>query len=342
MIVAASWARREARSCGEANADGFHRIHRSGRRTFGRASARRQRRIFCAQGKSAESLGAGLDSGQIHGRRQMDGRVGNSPPPDSGLRLVHRKIGSSRRGAWSGRGHRAFQRKFSRPLRTRGVRHRRRSPRRSTRRLQRLVYAAAKVAAVRRFPQSISTCSVESSHAPAFQNLSGRRRGPPARPRRGDSGLAGVEHGGWVIVSSDMFFGSRNNLILPGPSTGMHDGWETRRRRGPGHDWCIVRLGATGKITGVEVDTAYFKGNFPESCSLEICRAPRDLTDPDALGALALKEILPRTRLRADSVHFYEKKLLGGEEATHARFHIYPDGGVARLRLFGILGKQGS
>src|SRR5579872_121610 len=165
---------------------------------------------------------------------------------------------------------------------------------------------------------------------------------PALRRAGGAIDIAGVEHGGWVIVSSDMFFGSRNNLILPGPSTGMHDGWETRRRRGPGHDWCIVRLGATGKITGVEVDTAYFKGNFPESCSLEICRAPRDLTDPDALGALALKEILPRTRLRADSVHFYEKKLLGGEEATHARFHIYPDGGVARLRLFGILGKQGS
>lgn len=152
--------------------------------------------------------------------------------------------------------------------------------------------------------------------------------------------LAGVHHGGWVIVSSDMFFGSRNNLILPGPSTGMHDGWETRRRRGPGHDWCIVRLGAPGKITGVEVDTAYFKGNFPESCSLEICSAPRDLTDPDMLGALPWKEILPRTKLRADSVHFYDKELLDPAEATHARFHIYPDGGVARLRLFGTLSEK--
>ncbi len=154
--------------------------------------------------------------------------------------------------------------------------------------------------------------------------------------------IVSVEHGGWVIVSSDMFFGSRNNLIQPGPSTGMHDGWETRRRRGPGHDWCIVRLGAPGTITGVEVDTAYFKGNFPESCSLEICSAPRDLTDPEALGALSWKEILPRTKLRADSVHFYEKELLEAGEATHARFHIYPDGGVARLRLFGTLTRKAS
>jgi len=152
--------------------------------------------------------------------------------------------------------------------------------------------------------------------------------------------LAAVEHGGWVIVSSDMFFGSRNNLILPGRSTGMHDGWETRRRRGPGHDWCIVRLGAAGKISRIEVDTSHFKGNFPESCSLEVCTAPRELIDPSALGGLPWKEILTRTKLRADSRHVYDKELLSADEATHARFHIYPDGGVARLRVFGTLAKR--
>ena len=151
----------------------------------------------------------------------------------------------------------------------------------------------------------------------------------------GEIDLAAVEHGGWVIVSSDMFFGSRNNLILPGRSTGMHDGWETRRRRGPGHDWCILRLGAPGKISRIEVDTSHFKGNFPESCSLEVCAAPRALVDPGALGALPWKEILTRTKLQADSLHVYEKELLHAGEVTHARFHIYPDGGVARLRIFG-------
>lgn len=151
----------------------------------------------------------------------------------------------------------------------------------------------------------------------------------------GEVDLAAVEHGGWVVLSSDMFFGSRNNLILPGRSMGMHDGWETRRRRGPGHDWCIVRLGTAGKITRVEVDTSYFKGNFPESCSLEVCTARRDLTDPKALEALPWKEILGRTKLKADSLHVYKEELLASGEATHARFHIYPDGGVARLRVFG-------
>jgi len=156
----------------------------------------------------------------------------------------------------------------------------------------------------------------------------------------GEIDLAAVEHGGWVILSSDMFFGSRNNLILPGLSTGMHDGWETRRRRGPGHDRCIVRLGGAGKVSRVEVDTSHFKGNFPESCSLEVCTAPRNLIDPRALDSLPWKEILARTKLQADSQHVYEKELLDSGEITHARFHIYPDGGVARLRIFGTLAKR--
>ena len=152
--------------------------------------------------------------------------------------------------------------------------------------------------------------------------------------------LAAVEHGGLVIDSSDMFFGSRNNLILPGPSKGMHDGWETRRRRGPGHDWCVVRLGAPGTIRRVEVDTAYFKGNFPESCSLEACSAGRDVTDSSELAALGWKEILSRTMLKANSLHIYESEIQNAGVATHARFHIYPDGGVARLRLFGNLARR--
>jgi len=161
-----------------------------------------------------------------------------------------------------------------------------------------------------------------------------------ALTRAGDEiDLCAVDHGGWVIVSSDMFFGSRNNLIQPGRSTGMHDGWETRRRRGPGHDWCILRLGAAGKIGRIEVDTSHFKGNFPESCSLEVCTAPRDLVDPEMLGTLPWKEILPRTKLKADSLHRYEKELQEAGEVTHARFNIYPDGGVARLRIFGTLAK---
>ncbi len=83
--------------------------------------------------------------------------------------------------------------------------------------------------------------------------------------------LSAVENGGLVIACSDMFFGHRHNLIMPGRALNMSDGWETKRRRGPGYDWSVIKLGREGTIRRVEVDTAWFKGNFPESCSIEAC-----------------------------------------------------------------------
>jgi len=152
--------------------------------------------------------------------------------------------------------------------------------------------------------------------------------------------LAAAELGGLVIAASDMFFGSRNNLILPGPPLGMHDGWETRRRRGPGHDWVLLQLGARGTVHGVEVDTSHFKGNAPESCSLEIA-------DAAGIAGMAVaelseatgpwRELLPRTALLPHTRHRFEAELLPSGPATHARFRIFPDGGVGRLRLLGTL-----
>ncbi|HZT59283.1 MAG TPA: allantoicase [Pyrinomonadaceae bacterium] len=147
--------------------------------------------------------------------------------------------------------------------------------------------------------------------------------------------LASVECGGLVVATSDEFFGGRHNLIMPGRGRDMGDGWETKRRRGPGHDWCVVRLGAAGTITRVEVDTAHFKGNFPESCSLEVAGATAGVMDEAALDSLQWRELLPRTPLQAHARHFYERELRDAGEATHARFRIYPDGGVSRLRLYG-------
>ena len=86
--------------------------------------------------------------------------------------------------------------------------------------------------------------------------------------------LAAAENGALVLSCSDMFFGHRHNLIMPGRAANMSDGWETKRRRGPGHDWAIIKLRKPGEIKRVEVDTSHFKGNFPESCSLEACNLP--------------------------------------------------------------------
>jgi allantoicase len=154
------------------------------------------------------------------------------------------------------------------------------------------------------------------------------------RRRPGPIDLAMVQHGGVPLAASDEFFSEPINLLLPGPSANMGDGWETRRRRGPGHDWVIVRLGARGAVHEVVVDTAHFKGNFPESCRLEGCDAPglapADVPDERA----AWRELVPRTKLRANRSHRF-KAVGGSGPVTHVRFSIFPDGGVARLRVLG-------
>jgi allantoicase len=146
--------------------------------------------------------------------------------------------------------------------------------------------------------------------------------------------LAAIENGGGVIASSDQFFGAPRNLLMPGRAKNMGDGWETKRRRGPGHDWVVLKLGVPGIIRRIEADTAHFKGNFPESCSMEACYAPG--LEPDAFLAAphAWKELLPRTKLKANHRHVL-KNLRDIGVASHVRFHVYPDGGVSRLRIFG-------
>jgi allantoicase len=151
--------------------------------------------------------------------------------------------------------------------------------------------------------------------------------------RRGDVDLAAVEHGGFVVACSDMFFGSRHNLIMPGDPINMGDGWETRRRRGPGHDWTIVRLGAEGTVRRVEVDTRHFKGNAPGACSIEACSG--DTAAVLGGEGAAWRELLARSPLEPHTRHWFEDTLADVGPVTHVRLNIFPDGGVARLRLFG-------
>lgn len=160
--------------------------------------------------------------------------------------------------------------------------------------------------------------------------------------RASEIDLAAVENGGLVIACSDMFFGHRHNLIMPGRALDMSDGWETKRRRGPGHDWTIIKLGSAGTIERVEVDTAHFKGNFPESCSLEACDARGQTLAESNFDALPWTELLARTRLQAHTRHFFEDELRAVGIVTHVRFNIYPDGGVSRLRLLGKVAEDAS
>jgi allantoicase len=151
---------------------------------------------------------------------------------------------------------------------------------------------------------------------------------------KGTLDLASIRNGALVLGASDMHFGSKDNLIMPGRSANMGDGWETRRRRGPGHDWLVLRLAAPGTIERIEVDTNHFKGNFPESCALEGCLAPGASLERLTSGVTEWEEFLPRTRLSAHRRHYLKPGRRAGP-FSHVRFTIYPDGGVSRLRLHG-------
>lgn len=178
------------------------------------------------------------------------------------------------------------------------------------------------------FPDGgVARLRVYGTVLPDWQRLKGR----------GGIDLAAIEHGGRVIASSDMFFGSPDNLIMPGDARHMGEGWETRRRRGPGHDWAIVRLGAGGEIDRVEVDTSHFKGNAPESCSVEGCFVSSG--EPSGFGpsSAAWQDLLTRTPLQPHTRHVFDRELQPIGRVTHLRLNIFPDGGVSRFRAFGRL-----
>ncbi|MEY9949942.1 allantoicase [Kitasatospora sp. GAS1066B] len=149
--------------------------------------------------------------------------------------------------------------------------------------------------------------------------------------------LAALEHGGSVEDASDRFFSPPLNLILPGRSREMGEGWENRRRRDQGHDWVRLRLAGRGVIRALEVDTGNYLGNAAGWAAVLGFDAtdPRagDPADPTAPGWF---ELLPRTGLRPDAVHRFVLGA-GTRPATHARIDVFPDGGVARLRLHGSL-----
>ena len=172
--------------------------------------------------------------------------------------------------------------------------------------------------------------------------------------------LAADETGTFVVYATDDYFGAKERLLRDDTPVWKEDeytdrgkwmdGWESMRRRAPGHDHVVLRLGTPGEVHALLCDTTHFKGNAPEAVSAEVCEAPAvftadeldalptvgDAAEQARLGGRAWLEVLPRTPVRADSLN--ELALpAASPRATHLRFHIYPDGGVARLRVFGVV-----
>lgn len=152
----------------------------------------------------------------------------------------------------------------------------------------------------------------------------------------GERDLASVLSGGKALACSDAFFGPMDNLLLPSRAVNMGGGWETRRKRAPGNDWILIRLGDAGTISCVEVDTNHFKGNYPDRCALRGVYAP---------GARATELVHPQTewttviaesKLEAHTRHFFAgDRIASSGPFTHVRLDVYPDGGVSRLRVWG-------
>jgi allantoicase len=144
--------------------------------------------------------------------------------------------------------------------------------------------------------------------------------------------LAALENGADVVASNDQnYYSPARNVISPGLSRVMHDGWETRRRRRPGHEWLVIRLAGEGVIELAEIDTSWFRGNQPDLASLQTLNA---VTGASPSDESAWHDLLPPVRLLPDTPHRFR---VTGQPATHVRLNLLPDGGVARLRLYGTL-----
>jgi allantoicase len=162
----------------------------------------------------------------------------------------------------------------------------------------------------------------------------------PAFTRTGIN-LADLRLGAQAVLTSDDFFAPMARMLAPEPAVfvpGKYDdngkwmdGWESRRKRVTGHDFCIVKLGVAGDLMGVDIDTSHFTGNFPPAASIDACRSDDDIPRSDTQWT----EVLPAVALNGNAHHFHAIEAAAGAAYTHVRLNIYPDGGIARLRVFG-------
>jgi allantoicase len=141
--------------------------------------------------------------------------------------------------------------------------------------------------------------------------------------------LASQMYGGAVVASTDAFYTSAQLLNRPDRARTMGEGWETRRKRDPGHDMVVIQLGFVGMVRQLVVDTAHYKYNASAEVSVDGCG---DETAP-AIDATGWKELVPRTRLQPDTEHVFS--IAEGAPVGSIRLHAYPDGGLSRVRVIG-------
>ena len=153
--------------------------------------------------------------------------------------------------------------------------------------------------------------------------------------------LAQARLGSKIVYKTDEFFAPAKRIINPWPpiyKEGVFDnhgkwmdGWETRRKRTKGYDYLILKLGKPGLIKKVDVDTSYFSGNHPEKISLQACISKKNIPDKKTKWTTIIK----KSSTKANGHHFFNIK--NKNYFTHIKLNIFPDGGVARLRVYGLM-----
>ena len=149
--------------------------------------------------------------------------------------------------------------------------------------------------------------------------------------------LLAIENGGCALLCNDEHFGSMHNLNAPGHGVNMGDGWETARRRRPGNDWVVLALGHAGEVESIEIDTAYFKGNYPDRVSIQAMNASEGELDLSPEKTRKWVTLLAESKLEMDRQHIFNQLNPDIGTITHIRMNIFPDGGISRLRLFGYI-----
>ena len=148
--------------------------------------------------------------------------------------------------------------------------------------------------------------------------------------------LSALKYGGRILGFSDAHYGDPWVILTEGRGRDMGDGWETRRRREPGHDWMVIALGLSGEVSRIEIDTAHFKGNFPHAVSVQGSRMAPGTDEAIICQSMFWPDLMAPQPARADAVHTFEGATLATlGPLTHVRLNMHPDGGISRFRAFG-------
>jgi len=148
--------------------------------------------------------------------------------------------------------------------------------------------------------------------------------------------LTSVLNGASIIGCNNEHFGRAENIIAPGKGKNMGDGWETRRSRGKNFDWLIIKFGKPGLIKKLEIDTHHFKGNYPDTCSIQTANISKNLSNKLIVNnSKNWKFILNKSKLSANKKHVFKKFLIKRNKENYLKINIHPDGGISRIRAFG-------